>query len=319
MAATSEWLTDEQIDQLSRCRQGDVVSLKRQVWLAHGDLPTTVYSRDHAARGTLSSLVEAAPHGQVILTQTCDLVPRAGRGRPFVAVAPLVRLPDDDSVLARRGRMPRYAPVSAFRDGSYFVDLDRITTIETGLLLLLDREPGLSNDAERASFGRAVARKFNRHAFPDDLQRSLSKWREHVVSKHNRASSPEGSLYRSAVEVRVSASPAWDANSIHVLVTVLFPPGFLPPTGPESEPDVGDVEQIHGLSAPKLAAQLNAGGIDARIGGLVCERLEVKWSKRCEPVGRIAAVEFALIGTDDMTVDEYLRSASFDLEFLTST
>lgn len=318
MPAASEWLTEEQIDQLSRCRQGDVVSLRHQVWLAHGDLPTTAYARDHVARGALSSLDEAAPHGQVLLTQTCDIVPRSGRDRPFVALAPLVRLTDDLGALARHGRMPRYAHVPALEDGVYFADLDRITTIETGLLLLLDREPGLSSDEERTSFARAVARKFDRHAFPDDLQQSLSKWREHVVSKHGRANSPEGSLYRSAVDVRVCASPGWDADGIDVLVTVLFSPGFLPPADPESEPDVDDVDRIHGLSAADLAGQLISGSIDTRIGGLVCERLGVLWSQRCEPEGRIATVEFALIGTDDMTVDEYLRSVSFDLEFLTS-
>jgi len=169
--------------------------------------------------------------------------------------------------------MPRYAPVSAFEDGSCFADLDRITTIETGLLLLLNREPGLSSDAERASFSRAVARKFERHAFPDDLQRSLSKWRDRVVSKHNRTSSHEGSLYRSAVDVRVSASPEWDADGIDVVVAVLFPPSFLPPTDPGSEPGVGDVERIHGLSAADLAELLDTGTADARIGGFVCERL----------------------------------------------
>jgi len=318
VSTISEWLTDEQIDQLSLCHQGDVVALRPQVWLAHGALPTTVYSSDHAARGALSSLHEAAPHGQVILTQTCDLVPRAGRDRPFVALAPLVRLPDNEGALAKRGRMPRYAPVPAFNDGAYFADLDRITTIEVGLLLLLDREPGLSNDAQRASFARAVARKFDRHAFPDDLQRSLSRWRDHVVTKHSRASSPEGSLYRSAIDVRVSASPEWDADRIDVLIAVLFPPGFLPPTDPESEPDVGDVERIHKLSSAELAARLTTGGIDVNTSVLVCERLSVLWSERCEPVGRITTVDFKLIGTDDMTVDAYLQSTSFDLEFLTS-
>ncbi|MCY4663144.1 MAG: hypothetical protein OXC00_00605 [Acidimicrobiaceae bacterium] len=318
MSPDSEWLTDEQINRLSEYRQGDVVSLQRQVWLAHGDLPTTGHSRDHAVRGALSSVHEAAPNGQVILTQTCDLVPRAGRDRPFVALAPLVRLEEANATLARRGRMPRYAHVPAFEDGSCFADLDRITTVETGLLLLQNRKPGLSNDAERMSFARALARKFDRYAFPDDLHRSLSKWRTHVVSRHDRESSSEGSLYRSAVGVRVSADPVWDADRITVLVTVLFPPGFLPPTDPETMPDVGDVERLHGSSSAELAEQICNGGADANVGGLMCERLGLLWSERCECVGRIATVEFALAGTDDMTVDEYLRSVSFDLEFLTA-
>ena len=318
MSPRSEWLTDEQINRLSEYRQGDVVSLPRQVWLAHGDLPTTAYSRDHAASGALSSVHEAAPNGQVILTQTCDLVPRAGRDRPFVALAPLVRLGEDMATLARRGRMPRYARVPAFEDGSYFADLDRITTTETGVLLLHDRAAGLSNDVERMSFARAVARKFDRFAFPDELQLSLSKWREHVISRYGKENSPEGALYRSAVDIRVSADPAWDADRINVRVIVMFDPGFLPPTDPEAVPDVGDVEQVHGLPAAVLAEQICTGSAGADRGGLMCERLELLWSERCDCVGRIATIEFALIGTDDMTVDEYRRSVSFDLEFLTA-
>ena len=175
MSPSTEWLTDEQRKLLSECRQGDVVSLPRQVWLAHGDLPTTAYLRDHAAKGRLSGVYEPTLAGQVILTQTCDLVPRAARDRPFVALAPLLRLEEGDAALARRERMPRYAHVPAFEDGSYFADLDRITTIESGVLLLQGRTAGLSSDEERQAFARAIARKFSRFAFPDDLPRSLSK------------------------------------------------------------------------------------------------------------------------------------------------
>ena len=113
-----------------------VRSLRHQVWLAHGDLPSTEYAHKHAREGTLSGMCEVAPHGHAILTQTCDLVPRLGRDRPFVALAPLVQLHGDDVDQGRRGRRTRFAHVPAFDDGSYFADLDRITTIETGVLLL---------------------------------------------------------------------------------------------------------------------------------------------------------------------------------------
>ena len=103
-----------------------------------------------------------------------------------------------------------------------------------------------------------------------------------------------------------------------MVVTVLFPPGFLPPIDPEAVPEVGDVEQVNGFSGAELAEQLCKGVADAGRGGFMCERLERLWSEKCECLGPIATVEFALIGTDDMTVDEYLRSFSFDLEFLTS-
>lgn len=317
MPSAAEWLTDEQHQQLSECRQGDVVlSLQRQVWLAHGDLPTTEHARDHAQEGKLSGMYEAAPHGHAILTQTCDLVPRPGRDRPFVALAPLVQLDDGEATRSRRGRMPRYAHVPAFGDGSYFADLDRITTIETGVLLLQERRPGLSDDEQRNGFARAVARKFGRFAFPDDLPRSLSKWRDHVVSKHDQEKSPEGTLYRHAVDVRISAAPAWDADAVSVVVTVLLPPGFLPAINPEADQGVGDIDDVSGLSAAEVAQMLCGGIADTGRGVLLCERLQTLWSERCDCVGKIDAVDFELVGTDEMTVDAYLRSFSFDLEFL---
>ena len=75
------------------------------------------------------------------------------------------------------------------------MDLDRITTIETGVLLKYGRTPGLLTDGDRATFGKAVARKFGRFPFPDDLPRALVRWRDHVVSKHDKENSPEGTLY----------------------------------------------------------------------------------------------------------------------------
>ena len=157
--------------------------------------------------GKLSGMYEKADAGLAVLTQTCDLIPRPGRNRPFVAVAPLVELEEQEALEARRGRRPRYAHLPSYEDGRFCVDLDRITTIETGVLLRYARTPGLSTDRDRATFGKAVARKFGRFPFPDDLPRALAKWRDHVVSKHDKENSPEGTLYRHALDVRVSVHP----------------------------------------------------------------------------------------------------------------
>lgn len=314
--SVTDLLSDEQRAQLGACRQGDVVALDRQVWLADGDLPTTAQSREHAAAGKLSGMYEKADAGLAVLTQTCDIVPRPDRHRPFVAVAPLVGLEGHEALEARRGRRPRYAHLPAYENGRFCVDLDRITTVETGVLLRYPRLPGLSTDQHRAAFGRAVARKFGRFPFPDDLPRALARWRYHVISKHDRERSPEGSLYRYAVDVRLSVLGIWDDDAIYVIVSVLFPPGFLPPTDPDTHPEIGSVEAITSLPAADIAQKLCDGVSNPQIGALMCERLEQLWADRCTPTGRVRSIEFELVGTDDMTVDTYLESYSFDLEFL---
>lgn len=309
-------LSDEQLEQLGACRQGDVVALHRQFWLAHGDIPTTRHAKEQAAAGKLSSINETVDAGLAVLTQTCDLVPRPDRNRPFVAVAPLVELDGHEALEARRGRRPQYAHLPAYENGKFCVDLDRITTVEIGVLLRYSRVRGLATDQERAEFGKAVARKFGRFPFPDDLARALARWREHVVSKHDKENSPEGTLYRQALEVRLSVEGAWDAEVIDVTVSVLFRPGFLPPTDPDNDPEVGSVEEIASMPASDIAQELCDGVSDPQVGALMCERLEQHWSDRCEPTGTVRSIEFELVGVDDMTVDTYLKSYSFDLEFL---
>lgn len=315
-ATHPDWLNESQLEQLSRWRQGDIAALKQQVWLANGTLPTTPVSKERAPTGKLVAMHESAANGHAVLTQTCDLVPRPGRDRPFVAVAPLIRLDENQTAQAARGRLTRFAHVPTYQDGAFCADLDRITTIETGVLLLCHRLSSLDTDQQRLAFSRAVARKFDRFAFPDDLAASIKKWRDHVIDKHGRQHSPEGELYRSAVDVLVSADPSWDAERIQATVTALFPAGALPPVDPEAQPEVGEVEAVNKLSAADVAEKLLNGDIDVRLGAIMCNRLQDEWAQRCEPTGVIETVRFQLLGTADLTADEYLAAARLDLEFL---
>lgn len=309
-------LNESQLEQLGQWQQGDVAALKQQVWLAHGDLPTTAISKERANPGKLLAMHESAPDGHAVLTQTCDLVPRTGRDRPFVSVAPLVQLDNELTDLAARGRLTRFAHIPTYRDGTFCADLDRITTIETGVLLLCDRLSRLDTDQQRLAFSRTVARKFERFAFPDDLAKSIQKWRDQVVSKHGRPHSPEGELYRSALDVLVSAEPSWEAEHIQVTITVLMPAGVLPLVDPDSDPEVGEVEAINKLLTADIAEQLLNGDIDMRLGAFMCNRLQDEWAQKCEPTGVIESIRFQLLGTADLTADEYLNSSRLDLEFL---
>lgn len=171
-------------------------------------------------------------------------------------------------------------------------------------------------DQDRATFGKSGSSEFGRFPFPDDLPRALARWRDHVVSKHDKENSPEGRLYRHALDVRLSVADAWDADAIDVTVSVLFPPGFLPPPYPDTDPEVGSIETITSLPATRIAQLLCEGVADPKTGALMCERLEQLWADRCVRTGIVRSIEFELLGVDDMTVDTYLKSYSFDLEFL---
>ena len=319
-ASRSEFLSEDQRTELAKCRQGDVLAFDRQVWLAHGDLPTTQYSRQYAAAGRISGLYETTPAGVVILTQTCDIVPRPDRDRPFVAIAPVVRLDSQaEAEEAKRGRRPRYAHLPSYRGGDHFADLDRITTVETGVILMYERTAGVSTDEERDTLAKSVARKFSRFAFPDALSESLVKWRNQVVSKHSKEHSPEGELYRRAVDVRVTAAQGWQGEAIDATVSVLFPSGFLPLGDAETAIDIFAAGELQELSASDTARRLCDGVSDPSAGALLCQHIQRLWSELCTPRSPIRTVTFELLGTDEMTVDSYLKSQSFDLEFLSPT
>ncbi|WP_419944176.1 hypothetical protein [Candidatus Poriferisodalis sp.] len=320
MSSASKWLTEDQCEQLREFRQGDVLSsLKRHTWLAHGDSPTTEHARRNVEAGHLSAIGEDAPHGHAILTQTCDLMPRRGIDPPFVALAPLAQLEGNYAAQGRLGRLTRYAHLPAYRDGSYFADLERIITAESGVLLWHGCAEGLSNDQERNDFTRAVARKFNRFAFPDDVPRSLDKWRSHVVTKHGKENSPEGAFYREALDVRISVDPDWDKDAFAITVILLFPPDFLPEIDPLVNPPTGVVHSVNRLSAAEIAHQLQERIDDPSRAFLMCDRLQKLWSEQCTPMGAVKEIKFEFISAEVMTVYDYRRSFSFDLEFLSSS
>jgi len=76
------------------------------------------------------------------------------------------------------------------------------------------------------------------------------------------------------------------------------------------------VEDVNKLSAADVAEKLLSGDIDVRLGAIMCNRLQDEWAQRCEPTGVIETVRYQLLGTADLTADEYLAAARLDLEFL---
>jgi len=64
-------------------------------------------------------------------------------------------------------------------------------------------------------FSRALRRRAARFAFPDDFERATRKLQERILSKHDKQSA-EGAHLRALREIRVDASPSWDAPEVQV-------------------------------------------------------------------------------------------------------
>ena len=154
--------------------------------------------------------------GVVVLTQTCDIV-RSCQDRPFVEVAPLVRLDDATVEQVRRLKRPAFAYVPYIAQEGLVADLDRVMTVENAVAANWTRTSGWSADAESRAFAHAIARKRSRFAFPDNFVLAADRFRHHVIGKHNRRT-VEGSHLRALREIRVRAEPSWNHDTVELTI-----------------------------------------------------------------------------------------------------
>jgi len=198
---------------LREWRQGDLAL--EEHWFIHAGDPSEPLTE--AAAGAEDAGIQALTSevsGLVVLTQTCDVV-RSCTMRPYVEVAPLVRVADDDLLAVQRGRRPALAAVPAVVSSRLVADLDRVMTVEKSVVATWNRTPGYTLDADARAFAQALARKRVRFAFPDDFVELVKRLQARLADKHER-NTDEGRGLRALCEIRVLASPAWDANPVEV-------------------------------------------------------------------------------------------------------
>ncbi len=198
-------------DALAVWRQGDYVLGDH--WFLYRlavRAPLTEAASVAAAEGV--DAAEARVAGLMVATQTCDIV-RACSERPFVEVTPLVQVDADTLEEVRKGRQPRYAYIPGASDDYLVADLDRVMTVEKGVVAEWDRNAGCEDDDERRRLGLNLARKRVRAAFPNDFVAFASGLRNRILKKHGK-DSDEGRALRALREIRVRAAPARDADAV---------------------------------------------------------------------------------------------------------
>lgn len=220
-SAGSDADTITQIDAaVSKWRQADgVLAPSRFQFLCSRSLPLTsdaIRMIGGWTKGLFSRLCRARPvvaaqskvRGLVLLTQTCDIV-RSCADRPFIEVAPLVQVTDEHLEEIRKARRPAYAYVPGFARQSLVADLDRVMTVEKGVVAGWTRLEGCSTNAELREFAKALARKRARFAFPDAFGEFAKKLQQRLTNKHDKETA-EGRALRALREIRVRAAPSWN-------------------------------------------------------------------------------------------------------------
>lgn len=215
---TTDHSSDDRIErsrsEFSEWRQADRFALEAVAFLG-----------DDAQPGSLRT-----PDGVALVSQSCDVVlPH----RQNVQVAPLVRLSGDNSRAARDGKRSQYAHLPQLGD-DWFADLDHVSTVSKAALASRRLGPGVASDKDARRFAAAIARRFGRFAFPDDVSDAMKSLRDLVQSRATKSESPFGKILHEVLELRAE-SRAWTAAASDVTLIFVLKPGALP-TLPDDDP-----------------------------------------------------------------------------------
>lgn len=264
---------------LREWRQGDLAL--EESWFVHvGDGAAPLSAAAAEAAGGAQALTSEVL-GLVVVTQTCDIV-RSCVIRPYVEVAPLVRVSEDDLHQVKRGRRPAHAALPALENVLLVADLDRVMTVEKSIVASWKRTPGFTRDADGRAFAQALARKRVRFAFPDDFTSLAKKLQARLGDKHDK-NTDEGRGLRALREIRVCASPSWDAVSTEIFFWFI------------------------------------RDDADATFDGKSWADLRKDWLKLVPETGRFTSVDGQVATLQEMTAEDYVDSDPLDLNHLSTT
>jgi hypothetical protein len=224
-------VSPDEIAAIDRClrewRQGDVVigSALSFVHVADLDAPSTPAAEALLAtrgNGERFFYVSVDIEGFVVLSQTCDIV-RSCAKRPYVEVCPLVTVGSDQIGHLQSGRLGRFAALPALENRAAAADLERVMTVEKGLLAQLDgsRRSGVTTAAQIRIFAETLARKRSRAAFPDSLVAALQRMQRRIQSAHDQANAM-GNFLRATREIRVQIDPAGGGDGLILKLLFVF-------------------------------------------------------------------------------------------------
>lgn len=226
---------------MEKWRQGDFILAEDLFFVHLADLACPLTSeaqeiaRERAEAGDTLEVegVASTVVGYVVITQTCDIV-RDCLKRSFVELSPLVSVEQTTLNETRLLRRPAFVFVPGAADKNLVADLDRIVTVEKSILRGYVPTPGCHDDSERRIFADALARHKTRAAFPNDFNKHMGPVRDHLKKIH-RSHEAEGLLIQSIGEIRVSASPHWDAENINIYLWFILSPQAASPTADISQ------------------------------------------------------------------------------------
>ena len=267
---------------LEQWRQGDIIlapafNLIHLAKLTQPLTPAATEAQLGAAPNADPEILETAADGFIVLTQTCDLV-RDAKNKPYAHLA-LLRpaATADEFRQTRRCERPSLAYVPAVADRNLVADLNRIMTVEKSILASFARTPGFGTADEADAFAAALSRHRRRFAFPDAFNAAIGKFQKRLKDRAGK-NSDEGRHVDALIEVRVTASPSWEADKVAITLWLIK----------RGDPD--KQQWLHFMA---------------------------EWVKLIDQTGRyVLDSEPRLRRLDDMRASEYFASHQLDLDHL---
>lgn len=305
-------LTGEEREILTGFRQGDVLA----------DVPDVVISDEAGAPRHLS-----APLGVVIVSQTCDVV---APNRPTVQVARRVQLQATHAAEARDGKRPRYAHLPALGDDN-FADLEFMATVDKRRIIALTRTPGVVEDLDGRAFSLAVARRYARFPFPDEVTPWLRPLELVVVSRARRANGPEALALQHVVQLRVEAAGGWREAPYELTLVVIVTPGTLPTFPHDDLPALPDDlradlydDDRRVKAQPGDIAQMLATANDPIAKYWLWTALADAWAALCRPpdaappqvMAAVSSLLAEVVPADEFPLTRTRKSEELDLDHL---
>ena len=260
------------------------------------------------------------PLGVVAVSQTCDLVRKE---TAEAQVAPVVTLNQTMANEARKGRRPRYAALPAL-GAEYFADLSLISTVHKSFLIGCESQPGLAGDDWRGEidFSRAIGRRFDRFAFPDDVTPWLRPLQELMQSKAPK-SGPVGRLAGDIAELRLEATDGWGTDPPYDLTLIVIVAVGVIPTLDENT-ELPDLESLPEEKVPQAAGDRPGEGATPLELVIFWERVAEALRRLCRPPddapestkNAVRSLDVEIVTEDDLRYSRALRSVEIDLNHL---
>jgi hypothetical protein len=257
----------------------------------------------------------------VVVSQTCDIVQKS---KSYLSLAPiLLDISEGDRKNAAKGRQPlilyfqdaeRKTEFLANMENIFFLEKARLDGCEI-LATLSDTE----TDPAARGFAARVAQVFLRFPFPDDVFPRFRKLRDEVQKKTGK----QGNFSRVldyVSEIRVSCMD-WNATPREITVFFIVASEYLGVTAETGQDQVNS--EFEGMNLDSLSRRI-LESIDRRESDTVRQELwacfgmliEQRYLQPDTDDGNQDEIVVEIISEAEMTVEEYRRTESLDLEAL---